>query len=183
MPKSINCCCCSVTKLYQTLWDPYGLQQARLPCPSPSPRSLPNFMSIKLVMLSNHLILCSPLLLLPSIFLASYQFLLIKEPKNPDWWQIETHSLYLNMWVHTDTLTTWKVSKQQPQQNCRMLWNQLVLKLYATTHEAILTKKETKSNVNFIFSRSNNLFPWNMRNRGSINDLCQQIQTIWNFTR
>ena len=80
----MNCCCCSVTKLYQTLWDPYGLQQARLPCPSPSPRSLPNFMSIKLVMLSNHLILCSPLLLLPSIFLASYQFLLIKEPKNPD---------------------------------------------------------------------------------------------------
>src|SRR5574340_1262111 len=31
-------------------------------------RSLPKFMSIELVMPSNHLILCSPLLLLPSIF-------------------------------------------------------------------------------------------------------------------
>ena len=31
-------------------------------------RSLLKFLSIKLVMLSNHLILCRPLLLLPSIF-------------------------------------------------------------------------------------------------------------------
>ena len=31
-------------------------------------RSLPKFMSVKLVMPSNHLILCQPLLLLPSIF-------------------------------------------------------------------------------------------------------------------
>ena len=30
--------------------------------------SLPKFMSIELVMLSNHLILCYPLLLLPSVF-------------------------------------------------------------------------------------------------------------------
>ena len=35
------------------------------PCPS---QSLPKFMSIKSVMPSNHLILCHPLLLLPSIF-------------------------------------------------------------------------------------------------------------------
>ena len=49
-----------------SLW-PHGLQHARLLCPSPSP-SLLKFMSIELVMPSNHLILCHPLLLLPSIF-------------------------------------------------------------------------------------------------------------------
>ena len=46
---------------------PHGLQHARPPCPSPT-LSLLQLMSIELVMLSNHLILCRPLLLLPSIF-------------------------------------------------------------------------------------------------------------------
>ena len=41
---------------------PHGLQHARLPCP------LLKLMSMELVMSSNHLILCCPLLLLPSIF-------------------------------------------------------------------------------------------------------------------
>ena len=38
------------------------------PCPSPTPQSLLKLMSIELMMPSNHLILCRPLLLLPSIF-------------------------------------------------------------------------------------------------------------------
>ena len=46
---------------------PHGLQHVRLPCPSPTPEACSN-MSIKLVMPSNHLILCHPLLLLSSIF-------------------------------------------------------------------------------------------------------------------
>ena len=45
---------------------PHGLQLVRLPCPSPTPRAFSNT-SIKWVILSNHLILCRPLLL-PSIF-------------------------------------------------------------------------------------------------------------------
>ena len=44
----------------------HGLQHARLPCPSPSPRICPS--SCPLVMPSNHLILYHPLLLLPSVF-------------------------------------------------------------------------------------------------------------------
>ena len=44
---------------------PHGLQHTRLPCPSPTPGL--KFMSIKSVMPSKHLILCHPLLLLPSI--------------------------------------------------------------------------------------------------------------------
>ena len=46
---------------------PHGLQHVRLPCPSPTPEACSN-MSIELVMPSNHLILCYPLLLLSSIF-------------------------------------------------------------------------------------------------------------------
>ena len=46
---------------------PHELQHARPPCPSPTP-SPPKPMSIESVMPSNHLILCRPLLLLPSIF-------------------------------------------------------------------------------------------------------------------
>ena len=45
---------------------PHGLQNARHPCPSPTPRAC-SLMSFELVMPSNHLILCHPLLL-PSIF-------------------------------------------------------------------------------------------------------------------
>ena len=47
---------------------PHGLQHARLPCPSPTPGAYSKRMSIVSVMPSNHLILCHPLLLLPSIF-------------------------------------------------------------------------------------------------------------------
>ena len=46
---------------------PHGLQHARLPCPSLSP-GVCQLLSIKSVMPSNHLILCRPLLLLPSVF-------------------------------------------------------------------------------------------------------------------
>ena len=46
---------------------PHGLQHIRLPCPSPT-LELAQTLSIKSVVPSNHLILCHPLLLLPSIF-------------------------------------------------------------------------------------------------------------------
>ena len=47
---------------------PHGLQHTRPPCPSPTPRACSDFMTIESVMPSNHLILCHPLLLRPSIF-------------------------------------------------------------------------------------------------------------------
>ena len=43
------------------------MQHARLPYPSPTSRAYSNSQSIESVMPSNHLILCRPLLLLPSI--------------------------------------------------------------------------------------------------------------------
>ena len=58
--------CCSVTKLSDSVisWTA-GCQAPRSPTIS---RSLLKFMSTELMTLSNHLILCCPLLLLPSIF-------------------------------------------------------------------------------------------------------------------
>ena len=59
----------SVQSLSCVRWIPtHGLHHTRLPCPSPNCQSLLKFMSINLMMPSNHLILCGPLLLLPSIF-------------------------------------------------------------------------------------------------------------------
>ena len=53
---------------------PHKPQHARPPCPSPTPRVYPKLMSIESVMPSNHLILCHPLLLLPSIFPSTRVF-------------------------------------------------------------------------------------------------------------
>ena len=47
---------------------PHEPQHSRTPCPINNSQSLPKPMSIELVMPSNHLILCHPLLLLPSVF-------------------------------------------------------------------------------------------------------------------
>ena len=47
---------------------PHRLQHARLPCPSLSPRVYSNSCLFESVVLSNHLILCLSLLLLPPVF-------------------------------------------------------------------------------------------------------------------
>ena len=67
-----------------TLWS-HGLQHARLPCPSPTPGVHLNPCPLN-QWPSNHLILCCPLLLLPSIFpsvrvFSSESALPIKWPK------------------------------------------------------------------------------------------------------
>ena len=78
--------CCSVAKPCPTLFTPWTAAcQASLSFPVSW--SLLRFMSIELVMLSNHLILCHPLLLLPSIFpsiriFSSESALHIRWPKN-----------------------------------------------------------------------------------------------------
>ena len=57
----------SVAQSCLTLW-PHGLQHTWPPCPSPTPRVYSKLISTESVIPSSHLILCCPLLLLPSIF-------------------------------------------------------------------------------------------------------------------
>ena len=65
--KFIPICCCSVTKSYPTLCDPWTAAHQTPLSLTISPILL-KLMSTDLVMLSNHIILCHLLLLLPSIF-------------------------------------------------------------------------------------------------------------------
>ena len=62
------CCCCSVTKLCPTLCDPMDCSTPGFPVLHHLLELAQKLMSIQLVMPSSHLILCRPLLLLPSIF-------------------------------------------------------------------------------------------------------------------
>ena len=64
------CCCCSIAKLYPTC-DPMNCQASLSFTIS---QSLLKFISIEQMMSSNHLILCCPLLLLPSIFPSLWVF-------------------------------------------------------------------------------------------------------------
>ena len=68
---------------------PHGLQHTRLPCQSPTPGAYTDSMSIELVMPSNHLIFCCPLLppsIFPSIRVFSNESVLcIRWPK---YWSI-----------------------------------------------------------------------------------------------
>ena len=67
-----RCCCCSVTKSYLTLCDPVDCSTPGFPVPHCLPELAQTHVHItritELVIPSNHLILCCPLLLLPSIF-------------------------------------------------------------------------------------------------------------------
>ena len=67
---------------------PRGLQHARFPCPSPTPAGLLKLMSIELVMPSNRLTLCRPLLLLPSIFpiISVFSSELVLHIRWPKYW-------------------------------------------------------------------------------------------------
>ena len=64
---STCCCCCSIAKLCMTLCDPMDYSIPGFAILTTS-WSLLRFMSIESGMLSNYLILCCPLLFLPSIF-------------------------------------------------------------------------------------------------------------------
>ena len=63
----LHICCCSAAQLFQTPCDPENCSTPGFPSFTFSHNFL-KFISIELVMPSNHLILCHPLLLLLSIF-------------------------------------------------------------------------------------------------------------------
>ena len=66
---SNDCFCCSVIKSYQLYVTPWTVA-CQAPLSSTISRNLHELVYNELVMSSNHLILCHPLLLMPSIFLS-----------------------------------------------------------------------------------------------------------------
>ena len=127
---------------------PYGLQHARLPCPSPFPGACSNS-----VMPSNHLILCHPLLLLPSVFPSIRVFsnelaLCIRWPK--DWsFNISPSNEYSGLisfridWFDLLTVQgTLKILLQHHSSKASILWHSAFLTIqlshsYVTTGKAI----------------------------------------------
>jgi len=73
---NIESCCYSVTQSCLTLCDPMDCSTPGFPCSSFSPRTWSKLMSTESGMPSNHLILCHPLLLLPSILPSIRVFLM-----------------------------------------------------------------------------------------------------------
>ena len=79
---------------YDRLCDPMDCSMPGLPVH----HQLPEFMSIELVMPSNHLILCCPLFLLPSIFpsirvFSNKSVLCIRWPKKVEYHRIDAFEL------------------------------------------------------------------------------------------
>ena len=64
----VDCQFSSAVQFCPTLCDPHGLQHARPPLSNTNSQSLLKLMAIESAMASNHLIVCHPLLLPPSIF-------------------------------------------------------------------------------------------------------------------
>ena len=80
-------CCCSVTQSVYLFAMPWTAA-LQAPLSSSVSWSLVKFMSIESVMLSNHLILCHPLLLLPSIFpsIGIFSNELVLYLRRPKYW-------------------------------------------------------------------------------------------------
>jgi len=87
------CCCCSVTQSCPTLCDLINFAVHHVAISFTTSWSLLKLMSIEFVIPSNHLILCCPLLLLPSIFPSIRVFIVwtFFDDGNSDWWAMILH--------------------------------------------------------------------------------------------
>ena len=103
-----------------SLWH-HGLQPARLPCPSPSPRACWNSCPLSRWWPSNHFILCHPLFLLPSIFSSIRVFSneTASHIKQPKYWSFSfkispsnEYSRLISFRIHWfDLLALWRTPK------------------------------------------------------------------------
>ena len=92
------CCCCSVTKSCHTL-QPHGLAACQASLSFTVSQSLPKLVSFELVMLSNHLLLCHPLLL-PSIFpsIRAFSNESVLSIRWPNYWSFRCPLIYPWLW-------------------------------------------------------------------------------------
>ena len=136
------CCCCWVAVMSHSLRS-RGLQHTRLPCLSLSLWVCSN--SCSLSWWSNHLILCCPLLLLPSIFLSNRVFSneLVLRIRWPNYWSfsfnISASSEYLGLIsLRTDWLV-WSCCPRDSQESSptpqfKSINSSVLSFLYSLTH-------------------------------------------------
>ena len=134
--------CCSVTKSCLTFCDPQELQHLRLLCPPLSPRVCSNscqLVQTESVMLPNHLILCCPRLLPPSIFpsIRLFSSVPVLHIGSPNYWAFSFNIspskkysglIYSNMNVYqkqTKKLSTWKGWRGTLYQHYKTGWAKL----------------------------------------------------------
>ena len=131
---------------------PHGMQHARLPCPSLSPKSLVKCMSIESMMPSSHLFFCCLLLLLPAIFsrirvFSNWLALCIRWPK---YWSFsfsispsDEYSGLISFRIYWfDTLKSkgpWRVFSSTTVQTHQFLGTQL--SLWSNSHPYMTTGK------------------------------------------
>ena len=135
---SYCCCyCCSVANSCLTLWKPMtATHQASLSFTIF--QSLLKFMSIELMMPSNHLILCHPFILLPSIFPASRycpvsQILHMRWPK---YWGFSFQHESFQWIFRVDFLNDWLVWSNYSPRNLKSLVKHHNLKASILWHSA-----------------------------------------------
>ena len=156
-------CCCSVSQSCPILCDPMDCSTPGTspPCPSPSPGVCSKLVSIESVMPYNHLILCHPLLLLPSIFpnirvFSNESVLHVRWPK---YWSLSFNSSPSNEYsglisFRTDWLDlravqgTLKSLFQHPSSKASVLWHSafFIVQLshpYMTTGKTIALTRRT----------------------------------------
>ena len=105
--KKLCCYCCfSITKLCLTLCNPLDCSMALLS--STLFCSLLKFMSIESVMLSDHLILCCPLLILPSLF-PSIRILSSGLALHVRWPEYESFSFSISHYNEYSGLTSFRI--------------------------------------------------------------------------
>ena len=135
----------------------HGLQHARLPCPSlsPSPGVCSNSCNTESVMPSNHLILCHPLLLLPSILpsirvFSSELALRIRWPK---YWSFSFSTILSNRYSGLISISidrfdllavqgTLKSLLQHPSLKASILWHSAFF-IVQLSHSYMTTGKTT----------------------------------------
>ena len=137
-----------------------GLQHARFPCLSPSPRVCSNT-SIELVMPSSHLVLCCTLLFLPSIFPSIkifsnesaicirwpmyWRFSFSISPSNEYLWFISFRIDWFDLLSVQETLKSFLQHHSSKASNlwCSVFFKVQLLHPYLTTEKSVALTKHT----------------------------------------
>ena len=142
--------CCLVAQSYLTLRDPWTVDH-QAPLSMEFSQSLLKFISIELVMPSNHLILCCPLLLLLSIFprIRVFSNELALQMRWPKYWSFSIHlpneysgpiSFRIDWFDLLAVQGTLRSLLQHHSSKAAILWHSAFLMVHLSIHTCLLEK-------------------------------------------